>query len=135
MKNKPLKYATQVAFRETINGLLWCIAAFFWFFDNPFCRVIYTILIALGVISQGFSIFGKFENSDEMAVANLRKAKSISLDLTRILFLIISIVIIAIPDETMPLISWDKIIYPAVVFFIGLPEILTGIFFNRIEEE
>ena len=28
MKNRPFKYGTQIAFRETINGLLWCIAAF-----------------------------------------------------------------------------------------------------------
>ena len=135
MKNRPFKYGTQIAFRETINGLLWCIAAFFWLFDNRLCRIIYLILLTLAILSQAFAIFGKFEKSDEMAIENLRWAKSMSLDLTRILFLFITIIIIFIPDESMLLIEWDKIIYPTLVFFVGFPELLTGILFKRSEEE
>ena len=32
-------------------------------------------------------------------------------------------------------INWRNTIYPAVVFMVGLPEVITGLMFKRIEEE
>ena len=52
MKMKPFRYSTQIALRETINGLLWCIAAILWVFDNPACKVICVVLLAIAVSSQ-----------------------------------------------------------------------------------
>ena len=135
MNMKPFRYSTQIALRETINGLLWCIAAIVWFFDNPVCRVIYVVLLAIAVFSQSFALFGKFEKSDEMAVANLNEAKAEALDITRILLLIVSVILIMIPDEMVSSIGWSSIVYPAVVFMVGLPEVITGLMFKRIEEE
>ena len=94
MKMKPFRYSTQIALRETINGLLWCIAAILWVFDNPACKGICVVLLAIAVSSQAFSIFGKFEKSDEMATANLREAKAVSLDISRIILLAVSVVLL-----------------------------------------
>ena len=135
MNMKPFRYSTQIALRETINGLLWCIAAILWAFDNPVCRVICVLLLAIAVVSQAFSIFGKFEKSDEMATANLREAKAVSLDISRIILLAVSVVLLMIPKEVFSSINWRNIIYPAVVFMVGLPEVITGLMFKRIEEE
>ena len=130
MKMKPFRYSTQIALRETINGLLWCIAAILWVFDNPACKVICVVLLAIAVSSQAFSIFGKFEKSDEMATAN-----PVSLDISRIILLAVSVVLLIIPKEVFTSINWRNIIYPAVVFMVGLPEVITGLMFKRIEEE
>lgn len=135
MKMKSFRYSTQIALRETINGLLWCIAAILWFFDNPACRAICVVLLAIAVFSQAFSIFGKFEKSDEMATANLREGKAVSLDISRIILLVVSVVLLMIPKEIASSINWHNIIYPAVVFMIGLPEVITGLVFKHIEEE
>lgn len=135
MKKKLFRYSTQIALRETINGLLWCIAAILWLFDNPACRAICVVLLAIAVLSQAFALFGKFEKSDEMATANLRAAKAVSLDTTRIILLVVSIVLLMISKEVASRINWSNIIYPAVVFMIGLPEVITGLMFNHIEEE
>ena len=135
MKMKPFRYSTQIALRETINGLLWCIAAILWVFDNPACKGICVVLLAIAVSSQAFSIFGRFEKSDEMATANLREAKAVSLDISRIILLAVSVVLLMIPKEVFSSINWRNIIYPAVVFMVGLPEVITGLMFKRIEEE
>ena len=135
MKMKTFRYSTQIALRETINGLLWCIAAILWVFDNPACRMICVVLLAIAVFSQAFSIFGKFEKSDEMATANMREAKVVSLDISRIILLAVSVVLLIIPKEVFSSINWRNIIYPAVVFMVGLPEVITGLMFKRIEEE
>lgn len=135
MKMKPFRYSTQIVLRETINGLLWCIAAILWVFDNPACKAICVVLLAIAVSSQAFSIFGKFEKSDEMATANLREAKAVSLDISRIILLAVSVVLLMIPKEVFSSINWGKFIYPAVVFIAGLPEVITGMVFKRIEEE
>ena len=135
MKMKPFRYSTQIVLRETINGLLWCIAAILWVFDNPACKAICVVLLAIAVSSQAFSIFGRFEKSDEMATANLRQAKAASLDISRIILLAVSVVLLMIPKEVFSSISWRNIIYPAVVFMVGLPEVITGLMFKRIEEE
>ena len=42
---------------------------------------------------------------------------------------------IMIPKEVTGSINWGKFIYPAVVFIAGLPEVITGLMFKRIEEE
>ena len=135
MKMKPFRYSTQIVLMETINGLLWCIAAILWVFDNPACKGICVVLLAIAVSSQAFSIFGKFEKSDEMATANLREAKAVSLDISRIILLAVSVVLLMIPKEVFSSINWRNIIYPAVVFMVGLPEVITGLMFKRIEEE
>lgn len=40
-----------------------------------------------------------------------------------------------IPKEVASSINWSNIIYPAVVFMVGLPEVITGLMFKHIEEE
>ena len=135
MKMKPFRYSTQIALRETINGLLWCIAAILWVFDNPACKVICVVILAISVSSHAFSIFGRFEKSDEMATANLNEAKAVALDTTRTLLLVVSVILLMIPKEVTGSINWSKFIYPAVVFIAGLPELITSLVFKHIEEE
>ena len=46
-----------------------------------------------------------------------------------------TVVLLMIPKEVFSSINWRNIIYPAVVFMVGLPEVITGLMFKRIEEE
>lgn len=70
-----------------------------------------------------------------MATANLNEAKAVAPDTTRTLLLVVSVILLMIPKEVTGSINWGKFIYPAVVFIAGLPEVITGLVFKRIEEE
>lgn len=135
MGKRVFKYGTRIAFRETINGSLWITAGAFGIFDNQPCKFISVVLLALALLSQTFAIWGKFEKTDEMAAANLNVAKAITLDYIRILIMVIYIALLIIPNDVVANLDWGKIIYPALILFIGLPEVITGLLFNKIEEE
>ena len=47
----------------------------------------------------------------------------------------LSVVLLMIPKEVASSINWSSIIYSAVVFMVGLPEVITGLMFKHIEEE
>lgn len=135
MEKKTYKYGTRIALRETVNGSLWCIAAIFAIFDTIPCKIISVILLFLALASQVFSIWGKFEKSDEMAASNLREAKALTLDYLRIIVMIIYILFLLFPKDVLASWNWNQIICPALAFMIGLPEVLTGLLFKRIEED
>lgn len=135
MSKRVFKYGTRIAFRETINGALWIAAGVFGIFDNKPCKIISVIMLALALLSQTFSIWGKFEKTDEMASANLSEAKAITLDYLRILIMIVYIVLLLMPNDVVAGFNWNKIVYPALILLIGLPEVMTGLLFKKIEEE
>jgi len=138
MNLKSLRYATFVTLTYTLLGALWCIKAVLEYFDliNTFAHAIFTVFLILFLL---FTLLWRFERSDEMAVANLNRAKAVTLDICVILSALISCGIIlysALSRLFFPdIIVRDTPLTCMIALIIGLPRLITGLLFKRYERE
>lgn len=133
-----LSFTDQMRIRYALHGIAWMIAGVFKFFDNIPCRFISTVAIAVSVFLLVKFMHADRELEDEMARENLHKAKSATLDSLRIIacvvLIIFAVIDIAFSTELLAA-NIKSVIVPIMFIWMGIENLLIGLFFNRFDKE
>ena len=135
MNDKTMSVTNQIKYMKTFNGVAWIFTGIFDIFDNIPCLI-------LTIISLSCSIFlilkvqlSEKENEDEMASRNLSEARAKTLvRMHAILCIAATFLVIFVKFPIAHKIDWSQFIVPAFFIIIGIEDLLTGIYFKKLEE-
>lgn len=135
-EKRVLSVTNQIKFMYTINGISWIATGILSFFDNIPCKALRCISLLVSVIVLGKVIFSEREMTDEMAERNLNDAKAKALSYLHIALGMIALLALIFTEFNLSMnISWGRIITGVFFLLIGIENLLTGVLFQRLEEE
>ncbi len=135
MKDKVMSVKTQIKYLKTLNGIAWIITGISELFDNIPC-IILTIVSLLCSIFLFLKVqLSEKEISDEMASRNLADARAMTLMQMHIGFCVASVFLIFFVEFPIAhQIDWSRFIVPAIFIILGIEDLLTGLYFKKLEE-
>lgn len=120
------------------NGIAWFVYGVLSFFNNVVCDILSAVFLVVGIIVLILGMSSK-EKDDEMSRHNLLKAKANTMDLLKIIILIVLSISSAIGIMRTLFPSLNEIVFlsikTVVPLIIGGSEIMTGSLFLKYERD
>lgn len=146
--NKEMTMAKYSFLRYTLNGIIWILIATIYsiviFIDSMASKIISLGIMILAIILSLYILRIERPKSDEMAEKNMLRAESTSYIVTGIIlgvlgfvFLTFNLYILDVVHATEKTLSLQMLCglgCVAVWVFLGIRDLLVGIFFNKYEE-
>lgn len=130
-----LSVASQVQLRYFVLGLLWIVFGWLGLLPGKFGLYGQLSVLAAELWCYAVLLVKKQEEIDEMAEKNLGQAKSFTLYVMKNILLILTIVLVLLPDGVMAELAWRTILKVTLYTLIGLGEVLVAISFHYFERE
>ena len=136
MNKKLMSVGDQIRYQETLKGIAYICTGVFSFFDNMICLGITCIFLICAVYLTVKPDFAKKESMDEMALANLEKARANSLTLTQTILCVMSAVFVGLKTFSDDIVlDWRYTIVPLLFIITGAMSFMVGINFRQLERE
>ncbi len=134
MKTK-LSVANQIQLASVLGGFMWLLMGIFGLFDGIMFNILEIIVTVVCVAILVYIARANKELMDEMASANLHKAKAHVLDIMQILYCALAIVTMFMLKEITVTLDWSKVIPACLFITLGIREVLVGMLFRKYEAE
>lgn len=135
MKDKVMSVKKQIKYLKTLNGIAWVVTGIFELFDNIPCIILTIISLSCSTFLLLKVQLSEKENQDEMASRNLSDAKAMTLMQMHIIFCVASVfLIVFVKFPIAHQIDWSRFIVPAFFIILGIEDLLTGMYFKKLEE-
>lgn len=135
---KVFPIGTSIFWNQTVTGIFWLGAGLFGMFDNPVCNILTTLFLLAGIaaLAMAFKIDRIGNDGDEMAEYNYTKAKANAGNTLYLLLCVASIISAVGFDLIQDLaINWPRFVSHLLFILIGVYNLLTGLFFRKLEAE
>lgn len=136
-KERLIPVGTKIFWGQTVMGILWSCAGLTGMFDNLICNIL-AILFHIGAIFALLKVYRIIrigDDGDEMSEYNLIKAQAKAGGAIIMVLCIVSIVFTLLFGLVQSMdISWI-IISRSIFVILGIYNMLTGLFFRKLEAE
>ena len=121
---------------KIVLGCMWIGAALCGMFDNVVMLFLNCVFLISALIILFYMRSKDLEEDDEMSAENAAKAKSKTLDVFHMIFAVGSLMLIVLSRFYNQIdVNWIELIANLLYLFIGLQNLLVGIFFRKLEAE
>lgn len=133
---KEMSVGTQRFLGKTIVGILWIGIGIVGCLTSVAAKVIHILLLCLAIAIAVFLLKVKGEDDDEMSEENYTKAKAKAHDIMYFIFCSLTVVSALVCGLLKNAgIAWYRVIPYMFFVLMGIQDILTGVFFHRLEAE
>lgn len=137
-EGKVFPIGTSIFWSQTATGIFWIGAGLIGMFDNIVCNILNVLFLLAGIAALAISIkiarIG--DDGDEMAECNYTKAKANAGNTLYLILCVASLVSTASFDLMQDLaIDWPRFISYLLFMLIGTYNLLTGLFFRKLDAE
>lgn len=135
-EGKVFPIGTSIFWSQTATGIFWIGAGLIGMFDNIVCNILNVLFLLAGIAALAISIkiarIG--DDGDEMAEYNYTKANAGN---TLYLILCVASLVATVSFDLMQdlTIDWPRFISHLLFILIGAYNLLTGLFFRKLEAE
>lgn len=137
-----MKLSTKMFLNYDLTGIFRIVFGILGCLGNETIRYIAVSCLLISSIVQLIAVKANSEKSDEMSEENLKEAQSQAGNLTRIVVLVLSglLVVISVIPQTKPLLSFLDTnpvicIFYAVYVIFGIEDVITGVKFRSLEKD
>lgn len=137
-EGKVFPIGTSIFWSQTATGIFWIGAGLIGMFDNIVCNILTVLFLLAGIAALAIStkIARIGDDGDEMAEYNYTKAKANAGNTLYLILCVASLVATASFDLKQDLaIDWPRFISHLLFILIGAYNLLTGLFFRKLEAE
>lgn len=130
----------QIQLLKVVSGIAWIITGISQCFDGLLFDIVQLVAMSLCVCILFWVQFSKKEKMDEMAEQDLMKAQSKTLQIMHICLCLVAcgVIICGAIMRNANLhvnVEWTTILCAGLFVYMGVEDLLTGVLFNRYEEE
>ena len=137
-EGKVFPIGTSIFWSQTATGIFWIGAGLIGMFDNIVCNILNVLFLLAGIaaLAKSINIARIGDDGDEMAEYNYTKAKANAGNTLYLILCVASLVSTASFDLMQDLsIDWPRFISHLLFILIGAYNLLTGLFFRKLEAE
>lgn len=133
---KQMSVSAQFFWGKIVLGVIWIGAAISGMFDAKLAALFNIVFLFAAIIIIAVLLFINKEENDEMSIANINKAKAITLEIIHILCAILSVVFIIMSQYLTEMnMDWLRIMANMIYALMGVQNLLVGIVFRKLEAE
>lgn len=137
-EKKKLSVGTEVFLSKIVAGALWIAVGVCGMFRSLICSIVQVILLAASAFLATRLLRMRFEEGDEMYEQHLTRAKACAGDIMHMIYCVASVVAtvsLALLDRHGADLSLPRIFAESFFLLMGIQDLLTGLFFRRLEAE